>query len=59
MKTPLLDLVIALAIPAVAALGGALYVFGEFDDAPGGMQLGLVLAAAAAVVNVREARRGA
>jgi len=59
MKTPLLDLVVALAVPAVAALGGALFVFGEFDDAPGGMLLGLVLAAAAAAVNVWAARRGA
>jgi len=59
MKTPLLDLVTALAVPAVAALGGALAVFGAFDDSPGGTLIGLLMVVAAAAGNVWAARRGA
>ncbi|MGH7483019.1 MAG: hypothetical protein ACRELV_12765 [Longimicrobiales bacterium] len=43
MKSTVAGFVTALAIAVPAALGGALAVFSEFDDAPGGVLLGFLL----------------
>lgn len=43
MKSSAAKLVTALAIPAIAALGGAAVVFSEVDDAPGGILVGYLL----------------
>lgn len=40
VKSPVIDLLTALAVPGLAALGGAAVVFSEFDDAPGGIPSG-------------------
>lgn len=48
----------ALAVPAMAALGGAAMVFSEYDDAPGGILIGLLLILAAAVLGWRAGRSG-
>ncbi|HUP21068.1 MAG TPA: hypothetical protein VM778_14110 [Gemmatimonadota bacterium] len=58
METSAGNLVTALAIPALAALGGALVVYAEFDDAPGGVLIGLVLVIGAVALGVRGALRG-
>lgn len=50
--------VTALIIAIPAALGGALIVFSEFDDAPGGMLIGLLLIVGAVAFGGRAARRG-
>lgn len=42
---------------ALIALGGFLFVYGEYDDSPGGQLLGLLVALAGVVGSVREARR--
>lgn len=41
----------------IAALGGALAVFGGYDDSPGGTLLGLVLVIGALASAARSARR--
>lgn len=51
--------VIAFAIAAVAALGGDLAVFSEYDDAPGGVLIGGFLVIAAAVAGARIMNRRA
>ncbi len=43
---------------AVAAVGGAAVVLGEFDDAPGLMLLGLLLVVTAAAIGIRGVRPG-
>jgi hypothetical protein len=57
MKSVVTNLVTALAIPAIAALGGALAVFSEYDDAPGGVLLGFLLILGAAALSWRATRR--
>ncbi len=57
MRPSAADLVTALIVPAVAALGGAMAVFSGFDDAPGGVLLGLLLIAGAATLSVRAVLR--
>lgn len=57
MKTSISDFVTALAIPAIAALGGAAVVFSELDDAPGGVLLGCLLILGAVALGVRAAQR--
>lgn len=56
MKASLTNLVTALAIPAIAALGGAAVVFSEIDDAPGGVLFGILLILGAVALSVRAAR---
>ena len=50
MRFSLANFVPALAIAAVAALGGALMVYAGYDDSPGGSLIGLFLVLAAAMV---------
>lgn len=57
MKSSVTDLVTALAIPAIAALGGAFAVYAGYDDAPGGVLLGFVLVIGAVALSWRTARR--
>lgn len=57
MKSSLNNLVTALAIPAIAALGGALAVYSEYDDAPGGVLFGFLLILGAVVLSWRAAER--
>lgn len=47
-----------IAAVAIAAMGGALAVYGSFDDSPGGTLLGILLVIGAAVCAGRAARRG-
>lgn len=56
MKSPVARLVTALIVPALAALGGAGMVYSGYDDAPGGVLLGLLLVVGAAVLSVRVSR---
>lgn len=51
------DLATAVALPAIAALGGALAVYSGYDDAPGGVLMGFGLVLAAIGLGVRAARR--
>jgi len=51
MGRHLVPLVVRLASPAVAALGGAVVVLGEVDDSPGAMLIGLLLVLTAVAVN--------
>ncbi|HSM08469.1 MAG TPA: hypothetical protein VLA33_05570 [Gemmatimonadota bacterium] len=57
MKFDVARLIVPIAAAGIAALGGAAIVFSEFDDAPGGMLIGLLLIAGAAVLGVRNASR--
>lgn len=43
MKSSATHFVTALAIPAIAALGGAVVVVSEIDDAPDGVLFGILL----------------
>lgn len=52
------NIVSTLAVPAMAALGGAAVVFSEIDDAPGGVLVGILLVLASVVLSVRAAHRG-
>lgn len=49
--------VTAFAIPALAALGGALAVFSGYDDAPGGVLMGFLLIMGAVALGLRAAQR--
>ena len=57
MKSSVKNLVLALSIAIMAAVGGGLAVFSEFDDAPGGVLLGLLLIIGAVVVGMSTAQR--
>ena len=57
MKYAAGDIVSALAIAAIAALGGGFAVFAGYDDAPGGVLLGMLLVAGAAVLGLRTLHR--
>lgn len=57
MNYSLADLTTALGIPVLAALGGAAIVYSAYDDAPGGVLLGLLLIAGAIVLGLRAAKR--
>lgn len=56
MKSSAAKLVTALAIPAIAALGGAAVVFSEVDDAPGGILVGYLLIIGAVALSLRAAK---
>lgn len=57
MNSSLTRLATALAIPALAALGGAFAVYAGYDDAPGGVLLGFLLIIGATALSWRSARR--
>jgi hypothetical protein len=57
MKPDVARVLVPIAAAGIAALGGAAIVFSEFDDAPGGMLIGLLLVIGAAVLGVRSAQR--
>lgn len=50
------DIITALAVAALAALGGALAVYAEYDDSPGGVLIGFALILGAVVLGVRAAK---
>ena len=54
MKSAIVSFIIALAL---AAMGIALAVYAEADDSPGGVLIGMLLVAGAAVIVVKVARR--
>lgn len=51
------DLLLALLPAVMAGLGGGFAVFAGYDDAPGGVLLGLLLILGSAVVNYRSRKR--
>ena len=57
MKATVSDVVTVLAVPALAALGGALAVYAEYDDSPGGVVIGFFLIASAVALGVWAAQR--
>lgn len=57
MKSSVADLLTALAVPALAALGGGFAVFSGIDDAPGGVLIGLLLIIGAVALSWRSTRR--
>ena len=59
MEPRVASFVTVLGIPVLAALGGAMVVFSEYDDAPGGILIGFVLILAAVVLGWRAERRRA
>lgn len=57
MNSSATNFVTALAIPAIAAFGGAAVVFSEFDDAPGGILIGYPLILGAVAFSIRAANQ--
>jgi hypothetical protein len=57
MKSAVTNRITALAIPVIAALGGALAVFSGYDDAPGGVLIGFLLILGAVVLSWTAAGR--
>lgn len=51
------SLVAVVAPIVLAALGGALAVFGSYDDSPGGSLLGALMVLGAMALGVKNARR--
>lgn len=51
------NIVIAVGIAALAALGGGAAVFSAYDDAPGGVLIGVGLVVGAVALGVRALRR--
>ena len=47
------DIITSIAVVAPAALGGALAVYAEYDDSPGGVLIGFALILGAVVLGVR------
>ena len=56
MDRPIRDYLLAFGIAALAGLGGAAVVLAEFDDAPGGMLIGVLMVVCAAVLHLRASR---
>ena len=56
MRITLRHWIVATGITGLAALGGALMVFSAFDDAPGGVLLGLLLVLASVALGARTQR---
>lgn len=50
-------LLMALGATGIAGLGGALAVFGGYDDSPGGTLLGILIVLGAMAFNARSVRR--
>jgi hypothetical protein len=48
---------VAITPIGIAAIGGALAVYGDYDDSPGGVLLGILLVLGAMVVGARSASR--
>ncbi|MGI9627889.1 MAG: hypothetical protein ACR2QM_13715 [Longimicrobiales bacterium] len=57
MKASATDYLGALAIAALAAVGGAAVVLAEFDDAPGGILIGFLLILGSAGLHLRARKR--
>lgn len=57
MKSSVAKYLTAIAIPALAALGGAAVIFSEIDDAPGGILIGLLLILGAVALSLRSAHQ--
>ncbi len=57
MKPSVANFVTALGIAAMAAIGGAAVVFSEYDDAPGGILVGLLLIIGAVALGIRTGQR--
>jgi hypothetical protein len=57
MKATVSDVVTVLAVATMAALGGALAVYAEYDDSPGGVLIGFFLIIGAVVLGVRAVQR--
>lgn len=57
MKSPAINFATTLVIATLAALGGALAVFSGFDDAPGGVLVGVLLIIGAVAVGLRTSQR--
>ena len=57
MTTSFAQFVAPLCVAALSALGGALIVYAEYDDAPGGILIGMLLIGAAAVFGAVSAQR--
>lgn len=53
MKSSVADLLTAIAIPALAAVGGGFAVFSGYDDAPGGVGIGILLIIGAVALSWR------
>jgi hypothetical protein len=51
------DLLVAMATTGIAGLGGALAVYGSYDDSPGGTLLGIIIVLGAMALSARMARR--
>jgi hypothetical protein len=56
MKYSLADIATALGIPTLAALGGGFAVYAGYDDAPGGVLIGLVMVLGAMALGLRRTR---
>jgi hypothetical protein len=56
-ETLVKHLLVALATTGIAGLGGALAVYGSYDDSPGGTLLGIVVVLGAMALSARLARR--
>ena len=57
MNARVADHVTAVTATALAALGGAMAVYSGYDDAPGGVLLGILLVTGALAFALRNARR--
>lgn len=57
MTPSIADFLIASTLAALAGLGGAAVVFSEFDDAPGGILIGILLIAGAMVLGWKALQR--
>jgi hypothetical protein len=57
MKATVSDITTVLAVAALAALGGALAVYAEYDDSPGGVLIGFALVIGAVAVGLTAAHR--
>ena len=57
MKATVSDIATVLAVAALAALGGALGVYAEYDDAPGGVVIGFFLIVGAVALGLTAAHR--
>jgi hypothetical protein len=58
MRYSIAELLTALGIATLAALGGAGAVYSGMDDAPGGVLMGLLLILVSAALGLRTMQRG-